>query len=307
MIKRFSVLWLLVLLAVLAGGCKEIISLRYSFEQPGISGNLPKDNFEVFGIRAYVRDGHIQVRTETALTHGYDIDIVLHVKADNRQEAESMAQDVVHYEADEKMLQLTIDEENINATVTIKVPQNYTYDLNSKVANGSMVLDGLNLKDALIRADNGMIEIRDINARSVDGATSNGRIRFLDSRAEKISLKTSNGLIEFVGEGKNAFLQTANGRIALRLLPTDYINYFPQAKIVVRNSNGSIGVQLPEEKGTGYNLKATTDNGRVKILMRGFEAIDDGQWRTLAFVSQPRQINLDLATSNADINIERNR
>ncbi len=307
MFKRFSGIWLVVLLLILSAGCLEYISPRHSFKLPIISGNLPADTFGFVDFEAYVRNGRIQFETDTTLGRGFSIDIVLHVRAESREKAELIMQDAVHYDAFGRIIKLRIDKEKVGAKVTVRVPQSYTYNLDLKTSNGGISLDGLNCNDSLLQSSNGTIKIKDVNGRTVEGITSNGRIQFIDSRADKITLVTSNGTIEFLGEGRNTSLRTSNGKIVLSLLPSDYINFFPRAQIVAQTSNGAINVKLPEERGAGYNLKASTSNGRVKILMRGFEVIDEGQWRTLAFDSCTRQIDLFLTTSNANINIERFR
>jgi DUF4097 and DUF4098 domain-containing protein YvlB len=147
-----------------------------------------------------------------------------------------------------------------------------------------------------LRTSNGGVTVTG-QTGGVKAHASNGRIQIRDSRG-LLEPTTSNGGIEIESEHAVVNARTSNGKIHFqgKLAAGDH---------VLRTSNGSITLQLPE--GSQFHLDARTSNGRIRSE---FAVRHDGKPKRAQLqgtVGIHPTANLQLQTSNGDIKIERDR
>lgn len=87
-------------------------------------------------------------------------------------------------------------------------------------------------------------------------STVNGRVTTQDVGGE-LDLSTVNGAVRVIGSAGSVNASTVNGSIKVELFEVD-----PSARMKLSTVNGGIELKVPE--GAGFDVKATTTNGRVK-------------------------------------------
>jgi hypothetical protein len=110
---------------------------------------------------------------------------------------------------------------------------------------------------AQLRSSNGGIVAEDIDGH-VDADTSNGRI-VVDSVVGNCQLDTSNGNITVRQAHGSVEGTTSNGSISVEAMPT------AADKIVLRTSNGSIRVIVPEDLPADLHLNSSNGRARARL------------------------------------------
>lgn len=162
-----------------------------------------------------------------------------------------------------------------------------------------------------VRADNGPIKLLDLRCGDLDVETTNGRVGATRITGNHLTVTTTNGGIELNRFKGRATLRTANGAVALRLLPETLdgedrwrLSDGVEADVNAVIASGSFHAHLPE--GVAADVTATTSGGRIdangpvqqQVSLRGTI-----HWRTPDWDEADRKVRLVVRTSNGSIRI----
>lgn len=132
-------------------------------------------------------------------------------------------------------------------------------------------------------------------------STSNGDIVVQGFRADQQVLSTSNGDITVNGDFQTAVLSTSNGNVHATLTPV------ASGAITISTSNGNIDLAVPEDGQRGYDIDASTSNGKVNVSMRDGtttgERATHKHFTSTDFAGRAIQVQGTLSTSNGDVDL----
>jgi DUF4097 and DUF4098 domain-containing protein YvlB len=157
---------------------------------------------------------------------------------------------------------------------------------------------------AQLQSSNGRIIAEDIEGR-VEAKTSNGRI-VVDSLSGDCRLGTSNGGIT-VREARDGSVEatTSNGSISVEAAPT------AEDKVVLRTSNGSIHVIVPEDLPADLHLDSSNGRARARLGDASFTSATHSNSITwgVRFENLKTSINgggcrIDAKTSNGSVTLD---
>ena len=170
---------------------------------------------------------------------------------------------------------LVIETDNGAVTVTNVTAQNVTFELDNgaftgkditaktlraETDNGLISLERVAVEELFFaKSHNGVVNLAECSAESFELYTSNGTIMLDRITAEKVEAETNNGAVRLTQlDAKDITLQTDNGSISGSIVGSraDYA-------IEARVKNGSCN--LPNKSDGERRLKATSDNGSIKI------------------------------------------
>lgn len=136
---------------------------------------------------------------------------------------------------------------------------------------------------------------------SIDASTDNGRITIGEFVMRELSATTDNGEIQVEGVACDVGLQTDNGSIQAELQPRGACSWS------MATDNGSIRLRVPERRDTGYDLDATTDNGRIDIDLEDGDLSADGsnheRFVTTRYDERDHRAAVTLLTDNGSITV----
>jgi hypothetical protein len=206
------------------------------------------------------------ITLETWDQPGYRIDLTMKAKGtSDRQAQENLDKVQVQFSDNDVAgtqrlsLEFTVPGDNWSnyaITVSAKVPEGVTLDLDVATSNGEIVLTDVSGRDMVLHTSNGRMALDKVYAETIRGSTSNGRISG-EVEASIVDLSTSNGSIDLTIPATRSgdyALDTSNGSIDLTLPKSTNIGY----EINLSTSLGSVNVDLP-------NLSYTINESRRKV------------------------------------------
>lgn len=170
------------------------------------------------------------------------------------------------------------------ASLVLTVPADVALDLQATSTNGEILVEGL---DAL----------------AVRAQTTNGEITLEDIEAPVVHAGTTNALIEADVAGTSlASFDTTNGEIDATVTPAE------DGEIQADTTNGKITVLVPETSDWGYDVEASTTNGRASIGLedgdkRTSEDGDEAWFITHNFEDRAIQTDVVVDSTNGDVHV----
>lgn len=184
-----------------------------------------------------------------------------------------------------------VEVETTNGAVEVELEEG---SLRAVSSNARLDVDGRSI-DVDATTSNGPIEIQ-VEGGSVRARTSSGRID-VEGEAASVDLETSNGAIELELRGRPSEVQarTSNGSIEFEGRPV--------GDSLLRTSNGSIRVEMPED--VQVRLEASTTNGRINSEI-AFDRTDSSTPESLiGQIGADSPATLKLHTTNGSIHLDR--
>lgn len=293
--KSFGVLLVVLLaLGLLAGGC---IDLGYVVERT-LDGELDGDFAGWAELEIINRNGLVKVVPIAGSE--FKIDLEMRVRTATPSEAEEVAEKGLKVTHKEDLLGLEIEDERISARITASVPRELYYNASIQTSNGGITLEELEMGEVELRASNGSIDLKGITFDNLQGRTSNGSLRTEGIYGDTLELESSNGRVNLKGAARVFDIRTSNGRMELK---PDFLSDRPE--LTARTSNGRIEMQLPRDSSTGFSVRGNTSNGEFTYdQVAGAVTLGSDRLETTNFSSMLRQVNIELSTSNSDIDVK---
>jgi|GEM_PF-1155699 len=293
--KSFGVLLVVLLaLGLFAGGC---IDLGYVVERT-LEGDLDGDFAGWAELEIINRNGLVKVVPIAGSE--FKIDLEMRVRTATRSEAEEVAEKGLKVTHKEDLLGLEIEDERISARITASVPRDLYYNASIQTSNGGITLEELEMGEVELRASNGSIDLKGISFDKLQGRTSNGSLRTEGIYGDTLELESSNGRVNLKGAARVFDIRTSNGRMELK---PDFLSDRPE--LIARTSNGRIEMQLPRDSSTGFSVRGNTSNGEFTYdQVAGAVTLGSDRMETTNFSSMLRQVNIELSTSNSDIDVK---
>ncbi len=283
----------LLALGLFSGGC---VDLGYVVERT-LEGDLVGDFAGWAELEIINRNGLVKIVPIAGSE--FKIDLEMRVRTATRSEAEEVAEKGLKVTHKEDLLGLEIEDERISARITASVPRDIYYNAFIRTSNGSITLEKLEMGEVELRSSNGSITLTGISFDHLQGVTSNGSLRTEGIYGDTLKLESSNGRVNLKGAARVFDIQTSNGRMELK---PDFLSDRPE--LTARTSNGKIELQLPRDSSTGFSVRGNTSNGSFTYdkvggaIPRGLDRME-----TKGFSSMIRQVNIELNTSNSDIEV----
>lgn len=219
----------------------EVTEPRYEFPTE-LSGTFTGGEIP---LRIFTGNGKVEIQAWDQPE--YKANILVKARGANEAEARERARDAYTVKADENGFELEARRHDFFeavVNVTLLVPRNKRYRLETRTGNGSVTLNGLMLSEG----------------KAISG---NGRITCIGA-SDSLVVKTGNGSIEL--EGDNLSLEAASGNGSIRIRPA---GARPQ-HIKVTTGNGSAKVDCSRlGPDAGYKVEAHTGMGSVSLGLPG--------------------------------------
>jgi hypothetical protein len=233
-----------------------------------------------------------EITVETWDQTGYQIDLTMKAKgATDAQAQTNLDQIQVRFSDD-----AVADTQRVS--LEFQVPgdnwSNYAISVSAKVP------DGVTL-DLDIATSNGEIALADVSGRDIVLHTSNGRMTLDKVYAETIRGSTSNGMISGEVEATVTDLSTSNGSIDLTIPATRSGDY------KLDTSNGGIDITLPKSTTIGYDINLSTSIGSASVNLPNMSYTTNESRRKVAstegYMDKEIQVKITAKTSIGSIEI----
>lgn len=296
MFKKGLLLLLIITMGLTISGCLDVFDPRLEVEMT-LKGYLTPDQQGRVVLDLFTRNGSVEIETHQG--SDYQFELEMRVAATDQQKAEAKAADALFFSEDNGELIIKVDDHDISCRIKALIPLEYYYDLKVRSSNGSISVSDLDFSNINLQTSNGSINLVGLTGEKLVAETSNGRVEIDDFFGEELRVVTSNGRIEASAQAKIIDLRTSNG----------IINHWPifsaqENEITLRSSNGRINLFLEERFELGYQIDANTSNGTINMDLNDMIALGIGSYQSVDFERRSQRVFIDLATSNADINIE---
>lgn len=217
----------------------EFSGPRYEFPTD-ISGLFTEEQVP---LRILTGNGHVELKGWDQ--PGYKASILVKARGANEAEARARAQEAYLVRADEKGFELEAnrryDWSDLVVSVTLFLPKEKLYRLETRTGNGHILVEGVTLVEG-------------------SGTSGNGRITFRGGAADRLYVKSGNGSIEI--DGDVADLEAGTGNGAVRVIPLGRRSESMQ----VKTGNGSITIDTGKlSREVGLFIDTHTGMGSVKI------------------------------------------
>lgn len=133
----------------------------------------------------------------------------------------------------------------------------------------------------------------------VHAETDNGAIAVHGFAMGAVDAQTDNGAIVLAGSARDVKAQTDNGQITLAVTPRG-------GAFDLQTDNGAIDVEVPVGAQFGYDVEATTDNGRIRIDLDDGDLHEDEDGATFVtdgYTERAVRTTIRAATDNGGIRI----
>lgn len=133
----------------------------------------------------------------------------------------------------------------------------------------------------------------------VDAETDNGQIAVQGFAMGDVDAETDNGQIVLVGSARDVSAQTDNGQIVLAVTPRG-------GAFDLETDNGEIVVEVPVGARYGYDVEATTDNGRITIDLGDGDLHADEDGATFVssdYADRNVKTKIEATTDNGQVHI----
>lgn len=217
----------------------DINGPRYSFPTE-INGVFTAD---VVPLRIFSGSGQVEVKSWDE--PGYRAQILVKARAINETEARRRAEEAYLVTATESAFQLEtnrrFDWSDVTVHVTLFLPKDRSYRLETRTGNGDIRLEGLTFTEAVANSGNGRITVRGITA-------------------DRLYLKSGNGPVEVDGDIMDLEATTGNG--ALKIIPLGRRS----ERLQLKTGNGSASIDTGRlSRDVGLYLDAHTGMGNVSV------------------------------------------
>lgn len=259
---------------------------RYEFPTE-ITGVFTSDQVS---LRILTGNGHVELKAWDQPT--YKASILVKARGANEAEARGRAADAYTVRADENEFVLEAnrryDWSEMTVSVTLYLPKEKLYRLESRTGNGHIFIEGVALVDGT-------------------GNSGNGRLLFRGGSADRLFMKSGNGSIEI--EGDVADLEAGTGNGSVRVIPLGRRSESMQLK----TGNGSVTIDTGRvSREVGLFIDLHTGMGSVGIsrsdLVYERDERNVGHKHVIArnqgYESAERRVNIRARTGLGSISVE---
>lgn len=245
---------------------------------------------EQIPLRIFTGNGHVELKAWDQ--PGYKAQILVRARGVNEAEARQRANEAYLVQATETGFTLETnrryDWTDLTVHVTLFLPKNKLYRLETRTGNGHIRVEGIALADA--RANSG-----------------NGRITFLGGAADRLFVKSGNGSIEV--DGDVAELEAGTGNGSVRVIPMGRRS----ESLQIKTGNGAIHIDTGRlSREVGFHIDASTGMGSVSIgrsdLVYQREDRQVGHKHVIArsrnFETAERRVSVQARTGLGSISVE---
>lgn len=223
------------------------------------------------------------IRLEGWASPQIKIQLCKKIRHTSQEEANALAKTSGNPRLEGDMLFLEADDERVNVSAVVFIPQQLVIRGQLKTANGS-------------------IRLVDLTGQSLRLSTANGSLGLDKVSLEEAFLRSVNGRIEVQGSLKELEAKTTNGSIAVT-------NTAPCQLSRLTTVNGSVKVHTTVQDDTALRLQANTTSGSIRLdLPEGgqqyYQRFSCRRSVDLAkgdFATATRQVQLELQTVNGSI------
>lgn len=221
------------------GVLNDFTGQRYEFptEISGVftAGQVP--------LRIFTGNGHVELRRWDE--PGYKAQILVKARGASEADARKRAEEAYRVTATETGFQLETDRRfdwtDLSVHVTLFLPGEHTYHLETRTGNGHIRLEGIGLTEGTLKS-------------------GNGRITVLGVTADRLYLKSGNGSVEV--EGDIADLEATTGNGSLRVVPLGRRS----ERMQLKTGNGSASIDTGRmSRAVGLFIDAHTGMGSVSV------------------------------------------
>jgi DUF4097 and DUF4098 domain-containing protein YvlB len=156
--------------------------------------------------------------------------------------------------------------------------------------------------DLELTTSNGGITLENADCGEVVAHTSNAALQLQNVKADSIRASTSNGAISGAVDAPVCELTTSNAKIDLQITSQTSGTY------TLSTSNAQVDVTVPQN--AAYKLTATTSNGDVTFDIPNLTYTTNTRTsktaQTTNYDAAQTKITVNIQTSNADVDIQRN-
>jgi DUF4097 and DUF4098 domain-containing protein YvlB len=167
--------------------------------------------------------------------------------------------------------------------VVVKLPASAKLDLELTTSNGAIIIENVDGGEIVVYTSNAAIQLENVNADSIRGSTSNGAITgAVDAPACELTTSNAKITLDILSQVTGTYtLSTSNAEVDVTVTPT------AAYKLSASTSNGDVTFNIP-------NLTYTTNTRTSKTA------------QTTNFDAAQTKITVNIQTSNADIDVQRN-
>lgn len=203
-------------------------------------------------------NGHITVRKH--------LDDTIIIRSRVRSPLDSI-DDILSFSDDGSKVRLSLNQSGImSVSHEIFIPQVSFNNVRFETSNGKIYVEDCIADNFESFTKNGHIELMGVTGSAINLVTKNAKIQLSYVTGKNIDINTNNAVID-IKNVKSGLLKayTTNGRINVENL----LNHIDseETNIELRNSNGSIKVNMNDMESKGYKIKARTTNSSVNILI----------------------------------------
>lgn len=200
----------------------------------------------------------------------------------------------------------------VTVSAEVRLPRRQALALAATTSNGSVLLEGLTLKEGRATTTNGSVRVRSVSAERLVAATVNGRVEGRSVVAEEAEVSSVNGSIDWDGQAQRALIKTVNG--AVRCTPS-----LPAAgadsghgEWEVRSVNGSVRLLLSPAADVGVSVSASGRLVEVDDGAHGLRAErEDGPGgarrqvhaKSPGYEEAPRRLDVCAKTVNGSVRV----
>lgn len=221
------------------GALTDFKGQRYEFPTE-ISGVFTADRVP---LKIFSGNGHVELRGWDE--PGYKAQILVKARGASEDDARRRAEEAYRVTATETGFHLETDRRfdwtDVGVHVTLFLPREHTYHVDTRTGNGHIRLEGIALSEG--------------SAKS-----GNGRITVLGVTADRLYLKSGNGSVEVDGDVADLEATTGNG--SLRAIPMGRRS----ERMQLKTGNGSAAIDTGRlSRAVGVFIDAHTGMGSVSV------------------------------------------
>lgn len=220
-----------------------LTGIRYEFPTE-ISGLFTADQVP---LRLFTGNGHLELKAWDQ--PGYKANILVKARGANEAEARARAADAYHLRATETGFELETnrryDWTDLAVNVTLYLPKDRLYRLETRSGNGHIRVEGVALVDGSANSGNGRLTFLGVSAGRLYAKSGNGSIE-VDGDVADLEAHTGNGSIKVIPLGRNSEsmqLRTGNGSITV---DTGRVSRETGLYVDLHTGMGSVAISRPD-------------------------------------------------------------
>lgn len=239
---------------------------------------------------------------------GYRLHLHYTIPADSVEEAEQLKSEMVSITQESNLLRVrSLEHRRGSVAAQLFLPKSTEGNITLNSSNGRISVEELrNQGRLLLKTSNGRITLNGVRGKELQADTSNGRVELRDVAADMMDVETSNGSIFVEGICENITCRTSNGAISA------YPYVMDQGNLKLTTSNGRIKVVL-KNLDMGVDIESSTTMGSITLDVPNLEferryekhQRHDYKAHTAGYEGMAKQLRIQANTSMGSVYIGR--